>query len=274
VDLTDAAETRWFLTRNKPDVVLMAAARVGGIAANMERPADFLRENIQIAASVIDGAHMAGVGRLVFFGSSCIYPAEAACPIQEAALLTGPLEATNEAYAVAKIAGVKLCDAYRAQHGREYFSVMPCNLYGPGDNFDPDRSHVPAALIRRFHEAKVRAADLAPVWGSGTPRREFLHVDDLADATIHLLQRWDGAGVINVGAGFDVTIADFAHMVADAIGFRGALVFDPTKPEGVARKLLDVSRLMATGWRPKHQLHDGLRDAYQWFLANVAEVPA
>lgn len=269
LDLRDR-QAVYRVMRDLPDVVFLAAGRVGGIGANATNRAGFLADNARIALNVIDAAHEAGVGRLVYFGSSCIYPREAAQPIAEDALLTGPLEPTNEGYALAKILGARLCDYYREQSGAEFFSLMPCNLYGPGDNYDPASSHVPAALIRRFHEAKISLQPSVTIWGTGTPRREFMHVDDLADAAVHALKNWDGSGVINVGAGTDLTIAEFASMVAVAVGFEGHLEFDPSKPDGTPRKLLNTDRMTAMGWRPQITLADGLRDAYRWFLTKVA----
>lgn len=272
VDLMSAAETAWFLKEHRPDVVLMAAGLVGGIAANDARPADFIHQNVAMAANVIDGAHRANVERLVYFGSSCIYPRNAEQPIREDALLTGSLERTNEAYAIAKIAGVKMCDAYARQYGRDYFSVMPCNLYGPGDNYDPASSHVPAALIRRFYEAVIGRHHDVEVWGTGRARREFLHVDDLADAVVHIMKRWGGARTVNIGPGYDLTIADFAEIVAEVTGFQGRIAFDTGAPEGTPRKHLDCAALFASGWRPRYALKDGLAHAFASFLAE--RVPA
>lgn len=264
---TDAE--RWF-DDNRPDAVVLSAARVGGILANDSRPAEFIYDNLAIASSVIEASRQFGVRKLLFLGSSCIYPKEAAQPITEGGLLTGPLEPTNEWYAVAKIAGIKLCQAYRRQYGCNFVSAMPCNLYGPGDNFDLNSSHVVPALMRKMHEAKVAGRDEVVVWGTGAPRREFLHVDDLAAALVHLLEWYRDEVHVNVGVGSDVTIAELAEILKSVTGFRGRLVFDGSKPDGVARKLLDVSRLSATGWRPKIELREGLASVYQWFLKTVA----
>jgi len=268
LDLLRQAEVEDWTARYKPDIVVLAAARVGGIHANDTRPADFLQENLAIADNVISAAHRAGVPRLLFLGSSCIYPRAAAQPIPEEALLTGPLEPTNQWYAIAKIAGIKLCQAYRRQHGRDYISAMPTNLYGPGDNFHPQDSHVPAALLRRFHEAKLAHAPAVDIWGSGTPLREFLHVDDLADACVFLLRHHSGEEHVNVGSGTEISIADFARTIAEVVGYRGELRFDTAKPDGMPRKLLDSSRLAAMGWTPKIPLREGLQGYYRWFLDN------
>lgn len=266
-DLTDQAATFEAIGTLRPDVVIVAAARVGGIHANNTQPQAFLYDNLAIAQNVIEGAHRADVDRLLFLGSSCIYPREAPQPMREEALLTGPLEPTNEWYAIAKIAGLKLAQSYRRSFGRDYISAMPTNLYGPGDNYHPEHSHVPAGLIRRFHEAKVRGDRQAVVWGSGRPRREFLHVDDLADACVHLLKTYSGETALNVGVGEDVSIADFARAVARTVGFEGELTFDATRPDGAPRKLLDVSRLTALGWTARIPLEQGLADAYADFRA-------
>ncbi|MDR3408542.1 MAG: GDP-L-fucose synthase [Methylovirgula sp.] len=266
IDLREADKVSSFLQREKPDAIILAAAKVGGILANDTYPAEFLRDNLVIEANVIHEAHRAGVDRLVFLGSSCIYPKFAPQPISEDALLTGPLEPTNEWYAIAKIAGIKLCQAYRRQYGRHYISVMPCNLYGPNDNFDLATSHVLPALIRKFHEAKVSGRDEVVIWGTGTPLREFLHVDDLADGTIFLLNNYDGAEPVNCGAGFDLTIRELAEKIAHAVGFEGRLVFDTSKPDGTPRKLIDSSRIQALGWKPRIGLDEGIASTYQWFL--------
>ncbi|MBB5520090.1 GDP-L-fucose synthase [Amphiplicatus metriothermophilus] len=270
LDLGDQETTRAWIAREKPDVVLLAAAKVGGILANDSFPADFLYENLVIETNVIEAAFRSEVEKLLFLGSSCIYPRLAAQPIREEALLTGPLEPTNEWYAVAKIAGLKLCQAYRRQHGADFIAAMPCNLYGPGDNFDLENSHVIPALIRKAHEAKTRGGETLTVWGSGAPRREFLHVDDCADALVFLLQNYSGEQHVNVGAGEDVTIAELARLVMEVAGFEGELAFDHSKPDGTPRKLLDVGRLSALGWRPSIGLRDGLADAYAWFCDHVA----
>jgi GDP-L-fucose synthase len=257
----------WFADR-KPDVVVLAAARVGGILANDLYPADFLSENLQIAANVIDGAHQAGAERLLFLGSSCIYPRVAPQPIPEEALLSGPLEATNQWYAIAKIAGLKLVEAHRRQHGADFISAMPSNLYGPGDNFDLETSHVLPALIRKFHEAKL-AGSAVTLWGSGTPRREFLHVDDCADACVFLLRHYSGELWINVGTGEDITIADLARLIADEVGYEGQVAYDVSKPDGTRRKLLDVSRLTELGWTAQTDLGTGIAQTYRWFCDNL-----
>jgi GDP-L-fucose synthase len=262
VDLTRQAAIEDFLATTKPDVVILAAAKVGGIKANNDYPVDFLVENLAIQTNVIKSSFDAGVRRLLFLGSTCIYPRLAPQPMNEDSLLTGPLEPTNEWYAVAKIAGIKMCQAYRRQHGVSYISVMPTNLYGPGDNYHPEHSHVFAALIRRFHEAKIAGAEEVVVWGTGTPKREFLCVDDFADACVFLLKSYDDDGIINIGLGTDITIADFAREVADIVGYRGKIVFDTTKPDGTPRKLVDTGRLTNLGWRAQTDLRTGIRIAY------------
>ncbi|WP_298425056.1 GDP-L-fucose synthase [Rhodoblastus sp.] len=272
LDLADQSAVRAWLAEKRPDIVILAAARVGGILANDSFPADFLYENLVMETNVIEGAHRVGVDRLVFLGSSCIYPKFAPQPIEEAALLTGPLEPTNEWYAIAKIAGVKLCQAYRRQFGRRYISVMPCNLYGPNDNFDPASSHVLPALIRRLHEARASGAESVTIWGTGAPRREFLHVDDLARGIVLCMESYDGEAPINCGAGRDISIADLARLVARIVGFQGSLAFDPGKPDGAPRKLMDSSGIAALGFRPEISLEDGVADAYRWFLDQRAKV--
>ena len=271
VDLRRQAETEDWLRAARPDAVVVAAARVGGILANATRPADFLYDNLAIAASVIEGARLAGVGRLLFLGSSCVYPRAAPQPIVEDALLSGPLEATNEWYAVAKIAGVKLCQAYRRQHGCDFVAAMPCNLYGPGDNFEPATGHVVPGLMRRMHEARLAGAPSVAVWGSGRPRREFLHVDDLAAAAVRILEAYAAESPVNVGTGADVTVAELAGLLREVTGYRGRLVFDRSKPDGTPRKVLDVSRVRALGWAPRIGLREGLWDAYRWFLRHAAD---
>ncbi|WP_439638645.1 GDP-L-fucose synthase [Nevskia sp.] len=266
LDLTDKQAVRGFFDAQQPDYVFLAAAKVGGILANDSFPADFIRENLEIQTNVIDSAWRASVKKLVFLGSSCIYPKFAAQPITEDALLTGTLEPTNEWYAIAKIAGIKTCEAYRKQHGFNAISLMPTNLYGPGDNFDLKSSHVLPALIRKFHESKQRGDAEVVVWGTGTPRREFLHVDDLADACLHLFRSYEGAAVVNVGVGDDVSIAELAALVSAVVGFEGRIVYDTSKPDGTPRKLLDVSRLQALGWKAKIGLADGIASTYRWFL--------
>jgi GDP-L-fucose synthase len=267
LDLTRQAETEAWLERMKPDVVVVAAARVGGIAYNNSHPVDFLADNLAIELNLIRGSHAAGVRKLLFLGSSCVYPKFAPQPMTEDMLLSGPLEPTNEWYAVAKIAGIRLAQAMRRQFGADFVSVMPTNLYGPGDNYHPEHSHVPAALIRRMHEAKVAEARTVAVWGSGTPYREFLFVDDLADACVFVLKNYSDMGFLNIGTGEDVTIGDFARLVADVVGFKGELAFDRSRPDGTPRKLLDVSKLTALGWRAETDLRSGLETTYRDFLA-------
>jgi GDP-L-fucose synthase len=271
LDLTDQHAVRQFFEAERPDAVIMAAARVGGIHANNSRPATFIRDNLLIQDNVIDSAHRSGVAKFVFLGSSCIYPKLAPQPIKEDYLLTGPLEPTNEWYAIAKIAGVKMCQAYRREYGFNAISLMPTNLYGPGDNFDLQNSHVLPALIRRFHEAKVRGDDRVTVWGTGAPRREFLHVDDLADAVVYLLQNYDAEPIVNIGWGEDITIRQLAELVLSAIGYSGRLEFDSSKPDGTPRKLLDVARLTNLGWKPRIPLKDGVAQTYAWFKEHSAE---
>lgn len=268
LDLTDQQAVRAFFAAEQPEYVFLAAARVGGIQANDTYPADFIRDNLAIELNVIDAAYRHGTRKLLFLGSSCIYPKFAPQPMPEDCLLTGALEPTNEWYAVAKIAGIKLCQAYRRQYGFNAISLMPTNLYGPEDNFHLADSHVLPALIRKFHEAKAQGADEVVVWGTGTPRREFLHVDDLADASLFLMRHYDGEEIVNIGCGRDVTIAELAELVREVVGFTGRIVFDPSKPDGTPRKLLDVSRLESLGWRAKISLRDGIAATYQWFLAN------
>ncbi|MEU0375193.1 GDP-L-fucose synthase [Streptomyces sp. NPDC006283] len=262
LDLRDAARTAAELAALRPDAVVLAAAKVGGIMANSSQPVQFLEENLQIQLSVIAGAHAAGVGRLLFLGSSCIYPKHAPQPITEDALLTGPLEPTNEAYALAKIAGIVQVQSYRRQYGASYISAMPTNLYGPGDNFDLEASHVLPALIRRFHEAAAKGGEEVVLWGSGTPRREFLHVDDLAAACALLLRSYDGDEPVNVGCGSDLTIRELAGTVAEITGFTGRIAWDTTRPDGTPRKLLDISRLAGLGWKPAIPLRDGIAATY------------
>jgi GDP-L-fucose synthase len=253
--------------RERPEHVFLAAARVGGILANDSYPADFIRDNLQIATNIIDSAWRSGTRKLLFLGSSCIYPRLAPQPMDEECLLSGQLEPTNQWYAIAKIAGLKMCQAYRRQYGFNAISALPTNLYGPGDNFDPENSHVLPALIRRFHEAKVAGHGEVVVWGTGKPRREFLHVDDLADACLFLMQNYDGEAPVNIGWGEDLSIAELATMVAETIGYRGRIVFDPSRPDGTPRKLLNVRRLSELGWRPQITLPDGLARTYGWFLS-------
>jgi GDP-L-fucose synthase len=274
VDLLEQDQTRRFLAASKPDVVIVAAAKVGGIYANDTFPADFIHDNLVIAANIIHGAFKAGVKKLLFLGSSCIYPKFADQPMTEEALLTGPLEPTNQWYAIAKIAGIKLCQAYRRQHGADYISVMPTNLYGAGDNYHPENSHVVAALIGRFHAAKLAGAPMVTVWGTGTPRREFLFVDDLADACIFVLENYSEESHLNVGTGEDVTIAEFARLVAEVVEYDGKITFDISRPDGTPRKLLDVSKLAAMGWKARTPLRAGLEKAYADFVANAPQVLA
>jgi GDP-L-fucose synthase len=274
LDLTRQADVDDFFRRTRPAFVLLAAAKVGGILANDTQPADFLRDNLAIQTNVIDAAYRHGTTKLLFLGSSCVYPRLAPQPITEASLLTGPLETTNEWYAIAKIAGLKMCDAYRKQYGFNAISVMPTNLYGPEDNFDLKSSHVLPALLRKFHEAVRQGIDTVEVWGTGTPRREFLHVDDLAEACLFLLKNYDREGWINVGCGRDMTIAELATTVAGVVGFKGSVRFDTSKPDGTPRKLLDTSKLTALGWHPRIELEAGLRATYQWFLEHTAQAPS
>jgi GDP-L-fucose synthase len=270
VDLRDQRQTRAWVTAHKPDAVFVAAAKVGGIRANSAYSADFLYDNLMIEANVIEASHHAGVSKLLFLGSSCIYPKFASQPIQEESLLTGALEPTNEWYAIAKIAGIKLCQAYRSQHGRDFISAMPTNLYGPGDNFDLDNSHVIPALMRKFHDAKTQGR-AAEIWGTGTPRREFLHVDDCADALVHLMKSYSGDQHVNVGSGSDLTIQELAELLREIVGFTGAIVHDTSKPDGTPRKLMSAERLKALGWEPRISLREGLRQTYSWFVSSIGE---
>jgi GDP-L-fucose synthase len=269
LDLTDQAAVDKFFAAQRPQYVVLAAAKVGGIHANSSAPADFIQDNIVIQANVIGSAHRHGVQKLLFLGSSCIYPKHASQPISEDSLLTGALEPTNEWYAIAKIAGLKTCQALRRQYGWDAISAMPTNLYGPGDNFSLENSHVLPALIRKFHEARSRGDSTVSIWGTGTPRREFLFVDDCADALVFLLERYSGEQIINVGVGNDVTIRELAQIVGTVVGFNGKLEFDASKPDGTPRKLLDVSRLEQLGWRAKTTLIDGIRATYDWYTRNV-----
>lgn len=270
LDLLRQDQTERFLSQLRPDAIVMAAAKVGGILANDTYPAEFLYQNLMIEANVIAAAHSAGVNRILFLGSSCIYPKFAEQPILEEALLTGPLEPTNEWYAVAKIAGIKLVEAYRRQYGRDYISAMPTNLYGTGDNFDLNTSHVLPAIIRKVHEAKIRGDSTVSVWGTGTPRREFLHADDCADALVFLLKNYSGDLHINVGSGTDVTINELTELICEIVGYRGAIVHDLSKPDGTPRKLMSADRLRAMGWSPSIPLEDGIASTYRWFVENVA----
>lgn len=281
LDLADQAAVRSFFEEERPDSVILAAARVGGIHANDTYPADFIYENLMIECNVIHQAFRAGVRQLLFLGSSCIYPRSAAQPMAENALLTGVLEPTNEPYAIAKIAGIKLCESYNRQHGTDYRSVMPTNLYGPGDNFHPENSHVLPALIRRFHEAVLAGRECVTIWGTGTPKREFLHVDDMAEASLfvmgldretYLANTDPMISHINVGCGTDVSIAELATIIAEVVGYRGEICFDKEKPDGTARKLMDVGRLARMGWKSRIGLQDGIASTYEWFLANQSQL--
>jgi GDP-L-fucose synthase len=266
VDLRDQAAVFGWFAKARPQVVFLAAAKVGGIVANNTLRAEFIYDNIVIAANVIEAAHRNGAEKLMFLGSSCIYPKLAPQPLREDSMLTGPLEQTNEPYAIAKIAGIKMVEAYRSQYGADFINVMPTNLYGPGDNYHPEYSHVVAALIRRFHEAKLAGAASVAVWGTGTPRREFLYVDDMADACMHLMKIYSESELVNIGTGKDITIADFAALVATVTGYRGEIRFDTSRPDGTPQKLLDVTRLAKLGWRARTSLEDGIRLAYQAYL--------
>ena len=266
MDLRDQTAVNAWFAKARPQVVFLAAAKVGGILANNTLRAEFIYENIAIATNIIHAAHVVQTEKLMFLGSSCIYPKLAAQPLREDSLLTGPLEPTNEPYAIAKIAGIKMVEAYRSQYGSDFINVMPTNLYGPGDNYHPEYSHVVAALIRRFHEAKETLAPNVVVWGTGTPRREFLYVDDMADACVHLMRNYSGSDLINIGIGDDITIADFARVVAETVGYEGEIVFDPSKPDGTPRKLLDVGRLAKLGWHATTSLRNGMKLAYASFL--------
>ena len=268
VDLRDERAVRDLFTDEKPELVILAAARVGGIKANIDAPVEFLVENLQIQNNVIRAGHEGGARKLLFLGSSCIYPKFAPQPMPESALLSGPLEPTNEAYAIAKIAGIKLCQACAREYGANFISVMPTNLYGPGDDFDLETSHVLAALLRKAHEAKMSGAREMIVWGTGRPRREFLHVDDLATAVLFLLEKYDSSEIINVGSGEDVSIRELAELICEVVGFRGELKWDHSKPDGTPRKLLDISRIKNLGWKPTITLRDGIARFYEWFLDN------
>ncbi len=269
LNLLDAAAVKAFFDAERPDIVVDAAARVGGIIANFEKPVEFLVENLTIQNNVICAAADYGVHKLLFLGSSCIYPKLAPQPISESSLLTGALEPTNDAYAIAKIAGIRLCKAYAQEYGKNFISAMPTNLYGPNDNFDLHTSHVLPALIRKVHEAKLAGSPEVPIWGTGSPRREFLHVDDLADACVFLLENYNSPEIINIGCGEDVTIRELALTVCEVVGYQGELAFDSSKPDGTPRKLLDMQKLFALGWKPKIPLREGIRNAYEWFLGSV-----
>jgi len=274
LDLTRQAAVEDWVKANKPDAAFIAAAEVGGIHANSTRPADFIYDNLAIEVATIQAAKLAGVGKLLFLGSSCIYPRLAPQPMKEESLLTGPLEPTNEWYAIAKIAGLKMCQAYRRQHKCDFISAMPTNLYGPGDNFDPQESHVPAAMVLKTHRAKQTNAPSIEIWGTGKPRREFLYVDDLADACVFLMERYSADDTVNVGTGSDVTIRELAETVARVVGYRGDFTYNTSKPDGAPQKLLDVSRLAKLGWTAKTGLEEGFTRTYDWFLKNVASKAA
>jgi GDP-L-fucose synthase len=272
VNLTRQTEVEAWLKNARVDAIVVAAAKVGGILANDTQPAEFLYQNVMIEANIVEAAHRFDVNRLLFLGSSCIYPKFAPQPITEDALLTGPLEPTNEAYAIAKIAGIKLCQAYRKQHGRDYISAMPTNLYGPGDNFDLNTGHVLPALIRKAHEAKTQGLQELTIWGSGTPRREFLHVDDCADGLVHLLKVYSGYEHVNVGSGEDLTIRELSELIARVVGFSGRIATDPTKLDGTPRKLMSSARLAALGWKAKVRLESGVAETYSWYLSQLADL--
>jgi GDP-L-fucose synthase len=274
LDLRNQSAVEAWFAATRPEHVFLVAGTVGGIMANTTRPAEFIYDNMMIHATVVHAAHRYGVKKLLYLGSSCIYPRDCAQPMREESLLSGPLEPTNEPYAIAKIAGVKLCQAYRNQYGCNFIAAMPTNLYGPHDNFDLERSHVVPALMRRFHDAKAGGRPEVVVWGTGRPRRELLHVDDLADACLFLMERYEDERHINVGTGEDLTIRELAALVAETVGYRGRLVFDPTRPDGAPQKRLDVSRLFQAGWKPRISLRDGLRQTYAWFVEHGAGTPA
>ncbi len=271
LDLLDQRAVSSFFQSSRPQYVFLAAAKVGGIVANNTYPADFIRDNLLIQTNVIDAAHRTGVTKLLFLGSSCIYPKLCPQPMREEHLLSGELEPTNDAYAIAKIAGIKMCQAYNKQFGANFISVMPTNLYGPGDNFDLQTSHVLPALMRKFHEAKVSGADSVTVWGTGSPKREFLHVDDLADACLFLMDKYDRSEIINIGVGEDLTIRELAELIRDVVGFKGELRFDTTKPDGTPRKLLNVGRMQALGWTARIPLREGIAQTYRWYLEHQNE---
>jgi len=270
VDLTRQSETEAWLVKARPQVIFVAAARVGGIHANASYPADFLYDNLMIEANIVHAAHSVGVAKLMLLGSSCIYPREAPQPMAESALLAGHLEPTNEWYAIAKISGIKLCQAYRRQHGADFISVMPTNIYGPGDNFHSENSHVPAALLWRFHEAKLAKQSEVTVWGSGMPLRDFMHVDETADACVFVMQNYSGENHLNIGTGEEISIADFAERIRSVVGYQGRIVFDTRRPDGMPRKALDSSSLSQLGWSPSMSLQSGLERYYEWFLSAVA----
>lgn len=273
LDLTRQADVESFFKEERPEFIFLAAAKVGGILANSTYPADFIRDNLLIQNNVIDAAYHNGVKKLLFMGSSCIYPKYAPQPMKEDCLLTGPLEPTNEWYAIAKIAGIKMCQAYRRQYGFNAISLMPTNLYGPGDNFDLNNSHVLPALIRKFHEAKVKGTMEVVVWGTGAPKREFLHVDDLADAALFLMENYDMEDIVNVGTGKDISIGALAELIRDVVGYKGDIIFDSSKPDGTPRKLLDVTRSKKLGWEPETELREGVAKTYQWYLGHLNKNP-
>lgn len=268
LELMDAGAVREFFERERPEYVFLAAARVGGILANNTYPADFIRENLIVQTNVIHESYRSGVKKMLFLGSSCIYPKLAPQPIKEEYFMTGPLEETNSAYAMAKIAGIEMCNSYRRQYGCNFISVMPTNLYGPNDNFSPERAHVLPALMRRFHEAKLAKSPSVEVWGTGSPKREFLHVDDMGDACVFLMETYNDPGIVNVGTGEDISIKRVAEMVRDVVGYSGEIVWNTTRPEGTPQKLLDVSRVHSLGWHHTIELHDGLAQTYNWFVGN------
>ncbi|TSC63519.1 MAG: GDP-L-fucose synthase [Parcubacteria group bacterium Athens0416_74] len=269
LELLDTAAVKAFFETERPEYVFLAAARVGGILANNTMPADFIRENLIVQTNVLHQAHESGVKKLLFLGSSCIYPKMAPQPIKEEYLMSGPLEETNSAYAIAKIAGIEMCQAYRRQYGSNFISIMPTNLYGPNDNFSPERAHVLPALLRRFHEANLSKASSVQVWGTGAPKREFLHVDDLGSAAVFLMERYDEPDIINVGTGEDVSIKELAELIRMTVGYEGDIVWDSSKPDGTPRKLLDVSKLHSLGWQHAIALPDGLKNTYEWYKANI-----
>lgn len=273
LELTRQEKVEEFFDQERPDYVFLAAAKVGGIWANNTYPAEFIYSNIAVQANVIHSAYLYGVKKLLFLGSSCIYPKHCPQPMKEEYLLTGPLEPTNEPYAVAKIAGIKMCQSYNRQYGTNFISVMPTNLYGPNDNFDLETSHVLPALIRKFHEAKLQKEQSVVIWGTGTPRREFLHVDDLADACVFLMNHYNDSEIINIGCGQDISIRELAKLIKEVVGFEGELVFDKTKPDGTPRKLLDVSKLKQLGWQPKISLKEGIKQTYEWYKTQTAYEP-
>ncbi len=268
LDLLDQVATKEFFEQEKPEYVFLAAAKVGGIAANNNFPAEFIFQNLQIQNNIIHNAYLSGVEKLLFLGSSCIYPRDCAQPIKEAYLLTGELEKTNEAYAIAKIAGIKMCQAYNKQYKTKFISIMPTNLYGPNDNFDLESSHVLPALLRKFHDAKIKNEKEVVMWGTGSPMREFLFVDDLADACVHLMKTYEGSDIVNIGTGEDIKIKDLAELIKKTVGFEGEIISDTTKPDGTPRKLLDVSKLHSLGWKHQVSLEEGIKKTYEWFLEN------